>query len=72
MIDDRRVSLPASGWLVSKSKLEQAEKVLVKYNGHVADYDVHEEIVRRLHAFSVHPTDTLRASWWPRSSRSSA
>jgi hypothetical protein len=35
---------------VSKSKLEQAEKVLVKYNGHVADYDVHEEIVRRLRA----------------------
>ncbi|RSH89198.1 hypothetical protein EHS25_002310 [Saitozyma podzolica] len=39
------VFLPESPWwLVSKSKLEQAEKVLVKYNGHVADYDVHEEI----------------------------
>jgi SP family general alpha glucoside:H+ symporter-like MFS transporter len=53
----RRESLPASGWLVSKSKLEQAEKVLVKYNGHVADYDVHEEIVRRLQAL-------FRASHW--------
>lgn len=32
-------------WLVSKNKLDEATKVLDRYNGHVRDYDVQEQIV---------------------------
>lgn len=33
-------------WLASKEKLDKAAKVLLKYNGHIEDYNVHEVIVR--------------------------
>lgn len=32
-------------WLAGKGKLEKAEKILLKYNGHIKDYDVKEHIV---------------------------
>ncbi|KAH7400436.1 MFS transporter [Cadophora sp. MPI-SDFR-AT-0126] len=31
-------------WLAGKGKLEKAEKILLRYNGHVKDYDVKEHI----------------------------
>ena len=32
-------------WLAGKGKLEKAEKILLRYNGHIKDYDVKEHIV---------------------------
>jgi hypothetical protein len=40
------VLLPESPWwLVSKGKLEQAAKILKRYNGNVKEYSVDEQIV---------------------------
>lgn len=32
-------------WLASKEKLDKAAKVLLRYNGHIEDYNVDEVIV---------------------------
>ena len=31
-------------WLAGKGRLDQAEKVLLRYNGHIDGYDVQEQI----------------------------
>lgn len=33
-------------WLASKGKLDKAEKTLLRYNGHVSDYNAKEHVVR--------------------------
>lgn len=38
--------LPESPWwLAGKDKLDKAEKILLKYNGHIEGYNVHDNIV---------------------------
>jgi SP family general alpha glucoside:H+ symporter-like MFS transporter len=38
--------LPESPWwLAGKNKLEKAEKILLRYNGHIEGYNVHDNIV---------------------------
>tara|TARA_R110002060_G_scaffold66372_2_gene75206 strand:+ start:294 stop:473 length:180 start_codon:yes stop_codon:yes gene_type:complete len=32
-------------WLAGKGKLEKAEKILLRYNGHIKGYNVKEHIV---------------------------
>ena len=43
------------GWLVSKGKTDQAQKILASHNGAIADYDAKSEVVSQAQGWTDDP-----------------